>query len=89
MSKHTPGPWSLLEINADMACEYQPLELLRKGKHPIRLMNSRDDIADARLIVAAPEMLEALQSLVDSGFNTYMWQETAIKQLIAKATGEA
>ena len=39
--------------------------------------------SDARLIAAAPELLESLQSFIDGGYD----RETAITA-IAKATGE-
>ena len=54
MSKHTPGPW-FIDID-------QPYIFIRaKGQsRPITALVSRNADDNARLIAAAPEMLEAL-----------------------------
>lgn len=55
MSAHTPGPWRV-----DAACGGLAIESERHGN--IGLVNlARASKADARLIAAAPELIEALR----------------------------
>lgn len=77
-AKHTPGPWTVLPEEADK--DYLRIRGTRLGGrykvanvHHIRyegvhaVVRERDDaesMANARLIAAAPELLEALQGLV-------------------------
>lgn len=61
MSKHTPGPWTVVAI--DWA-ETGNARFEIKG---IR----RTGMADARLIAAAPDLLEALKELSRSFIGTY------------------
>lgn len=88
-SRHTPGPWSWWTSNSwrrlsavgdgDVLC---PMVSVSDG-HPDLLVSE----ANARLIAAAPELLEALVRVVDSmPFGDE--PEYAIKA-IAKAKGEA
>lgn len=57
MSKHSPGPW---------AWDDSGLGLLRDGDDAIvlRAIQGGDGSPDARLIAAAPELLEALKAMV-------------------------
>ena len=74
--KHTPGPWSLTDLD--------PIELWTpKGYGKLV------DISypDATLIAAAPEMLEVLEHLVQMIESDVMPNLTAAQALIAKATG--
>jgi hypothetical protein len=77
MSKHTPGPWEVHPL-APLAV-HQP-------EYECWIPQSK---ADARLIAAAPELLEALLLCVDALEDGH-WQETkqAARAAIAKATGE-
>ena len=55
--KHTPGPW-----RRDAACGGLAIESEKHGN--IGLVNlARASMADARLIAAAPELLEALHEI--------------------------
>ena len=96
MSKHTLGPWKHDEVNrfywkvsvakkggAYVICEVGPIE----GQTE----------ANARLIAAAPEMLEALQMALDDSevmnpdgsarpISNYVFER--MRAAIAKATGE-
>ncbi len=56
MSKHTPGPWL-----------YDSLDrvVIRAGIEDIAHMDRSASDADARLIAAAPELLEALNDLLE------------------------
>ena len=88
MSKHTPGPWHTA------------------GEQGVQIRSAKDQIAkvwtmrgnewkaNARLIAAAPDLLEALRAMVDyfgphpdvdNGLDETL---TAARAAIAKATGE-
>lgn len=86
MTKHTPGPWhvvegklskSALEVHADSRAI---CELWRRG-------NAKTELANARLIAAAPEMLEALR-LIENEDMVVPADREIIKAAIAMATGE-
>ena len=88
MSKHTPGPW---EARADPNSSLPDDWCIGTGPQNI------DKVAvcskcDARLIAAAPELLEALQEMIDAHAipstvcNERPTYEKAMKA-IAKATG--
>jgi hypothetical protein len=106
MSKHTPGPWATDE--ADHDAPYQDIKI-KAGKHrtvctvwiddaPVRDFNA-EQAANARLIAAAPDLLEALTKLLDmhercdAGFAPHVELRFAIRDMaraaIAKATGGA
>ena len=91
MSKHTPGPWHTA------------------GEQGVQIRSAKDQIAkvwtmrgnewkaNARLIAAAPELLEALQSIADCCDEEHAARDYASRQAeirgiaraaIAKATGE-
>lgn len=62
MSKHTPGPWFPV-VN-----KYGNIEIVTNERPYIHTVVSENEClnaADARLIAAAPEMLELLQSIVN------------------------
>jgi len=91
MSKHTPGPWSLnAQANALGASVTSTVNKVR--------LTSHIPIADARLIAAAPEMLEALQQAQKSlawanvaldipEHSTFRENMAIVAAAIAKATG--
>jgi hypothetical protein len=85
MSKHTPGPWCM--------------ESFFHGQYDVYSEVTDDFIsggtiseADARLIAAAPDLLEALEkvvSFVDAGQGTWTVEEQQkARAAIAKAKGE-
>lgn len=85
MSTHTPGPWTTAFHVRNQRTgtgdwvffpEGHTFPLLRKGQR---------SEADARLIAAAPEMLEALHCCIHGSKD---WMEKA-KAAYAKATGES
>ena len=90
MSNHTPGPWEALhDIDANcVATITSGWVVVPIGADP----NKFDAESDARLIAAAPEMLEALRALlaaslpVDKEANGMDAVEKAISA-IAKAKG--
>lgn len=75
-SKHTPGPWRRQVI----APNFDRIAIqTANGKHAIATVWVSK--ADARLIAAAPDMLETLQEAVNKG---YMWDNDP--ELWAKAS---
>lgn len=109
--KHTPGPWkwepdrdsyrgSLLASTGQRVIEFEQFSCGGGGEYPVcdsARLNISD--ADARLIAAAPEILEALENFVakyvqiiasgDCGFWDPEKEQHVIdaRAVIAKATG--
>jgi hypothetical protein len=95
MSKHTPGPWT-----AKMSKWHEESLLVQAGMPSNRVLArfgsateplDDTDRANARLISAAPEMLEALKLVRESGLADEYGAsavEDAINAAIKKATGE-
>lgn len=93
MSEHTPGPWTLSRnLGPWTSSAGHVHHTIERGSHGcINVEQSAGDEAEAnaRLIVAAPEMLEALRTIVDRSVlgapgNPFGEQARAA---IAKATG--
>ena len=87
MSVHTPGPWTYRQSPESAAGDWQVTArisdnaVMRVGVH---------NEANARLIAASPELLEALRHAAD-WFNAMQVSVPAsqhVKAAIAKATGE-
>ncbi len=96
MSAHTAGPWTLVaqsDGSAMIAREFATGKQmnpkgLRLIAHVLARGNSlAEDEANARLIAAAPELLEALHGAVDNPTEDAYWILQA-RSAIAKATGE-
>lgn len=83
-SKHTPGPWkplSSMDGHVEAECG-----LIAKA---YRYSIDSDELpveANARLIAAAPEMLEALRALIEPTYSRKTAERKA-RAAIAKATG--
>lgn len=92
MSAHTPGPWHLVLWNRSIErIKYQPAEV-QIGVKTLRVGNGADSDADARLIAAAPDLLEALKLVLEVGLadeNGAGAASDAIHAAIAKAEGSA
>lgn len=56
-TKHTPGPWN---VDGIFICDDAGDRIVAE----VPKMYDENDLANARLIAAAPELLEALQGLV-------------------------
>jgi hypothetical protein len=82
-SKHTPGPWEITAHGSIEAKDRQ-IALVSRG--------GLTDMPNARLIAAAPELLEALQvaelALRERGLRA-CGEYKQIEAAIAKATGGA
>ena len=63
MSKHTPGPWVVYDDSNDG--KTNRIEIAARGKTVARIYHSvpEEDLLNARLIAAAPDLLEALKDL--------------------------
>jgi hypothetical protein len=102
MSKHTPGPWQITEMDLagveffivpprSPACPINDIASLVIDGHPL----GRDaQIANAKLIAAAPELLEALRLLLADVADYPAWQRPCLavdkaNAAIAKAIGAA
>lgn len=100
MSKHTKGPWSIYDVD----CEYPGIES-DKEKVSIIIFGERDQdcgvrgrtrkeiLANARLIAAAPELIDACKKaiiFIGDGRtpSDCMSAKTILGLAIAKAEGE-
>ena len=91
MREHTPGPWM---SHVDNQSEYTHVitALIRPATSSIiaDVVKHPNSEADARLIAAAPELLEQLKFLVESceeaGWHKSITEES--RTVIAEATGE-
>lgn len=90
MSGHTPGPWRLSD-DTDIGF-YPAVQRGRSGGFEVRDSDKDRALADARLIAAAPELLEALLGMIvsyeleASPLNPALLKARAA---LAKATGGA
>jgi hypothetical protein len=82
MSKHTKGPWHVFKDSSIYSkhADYTLAEIVAG-------MTDEECDANARLIAAAPELLEALQRLCADELHTQEKWNNA-RAAIAKATGE-
>ena len=87
MNKHTPGPWRVVEDRVPSSLE------VYAGKTAIaecwRRADVETEIANARLIAAAPELLAALKACLEKGSRWHPCDPIvqAARAAIANATG--
>jgi hypothetical protein len=95
MSAHTPGPWFVDETSSltqarvmskNRGFGHTQVALCEQPKHSTA-------VNDARLIAAAPDLLEALQNMIHShqyGHESDAWKDAwvAARAAIAKAEGK-
>jgi hypothetical protein len=102
MSKHTPGPWVVtdkdngIEFGVDTAGGEWGICTVAGGAGETLKHDSQDaSAANARLIAAAPELLDALKALVGlarmgaAPLSDYKAALRVADEAIAKATGTA
>ena len=85
MSKHTPAPWKFFELGGSIEIDEGVVIADIRGWH----RSEKTAIANAILIAAAPDLLEALIEILDSPaetFTAHTWDKA--RAAIAKATGE-
>ena len=99
MTKHTPGPWILDEESIDLLdfeLETHRIWINADGMHIGYVDGPRTEErkANARLIAAAPDLLEALKEIVksladqdDEGMIEHVDPMIKARAAIAKATG--
>jgi hypothetical protein len=95
MSKHTPGPWRLLDCSTvskddEGKSGKTAFWICCNGSSPLALLKYskvRDVKADARLIASAPTMLKVLQEIHAHGY-TNMKDYNMVRDVISQATGE-
>lgn len=94
-AKHTPGPWvagnelgitTVENGKCKVFAKLSPMYLILDG-----VIDFSEQAANARLIAAAPELLEFLIELIEQPGNGFTLHEdkVAARRLIAKATGGA
>ena len=105
MIKHTPGPWSIFTdekhkhnagIEADgfsIICIGYPDETPAMDDSGVCGRTTDETTANAHLISAAPELLEALEAIMGSDLfewngSAAFWLQDKVKAAIAKAKGE-
>ena len=97
MSKHTPGPWRVFEHSwsdtSVLAEGFDHAVCLLDINHATEESQASDEAlmaANARLIAAAPDLLEALQHAIDwldaAGIAETMPVQVQARAAIAKAT---
>lgn len=88
MNKHTPGPWSFYDDSNDG--KTNRIEIVAIGKTVARIYHSvpDEDLPNARLIAAAPDMLEFAKAVVRyAGASGDDYLAEKARAVIAKATG--
>ena len=90
-SKHRPGPWIAYNVGGNSGKIYKNWRVGTKDKAICQMFDEEAEMANAKLIAAAPEMLELLQKVFDEMIkfrNTEDWDLsfTVLEELIEKAT---
>ncbi len=92
-ASHTPGPWVVARGRINCSGEFGYGAITTDEDEPwyiAKVESLPREEANARLIAAAPDMLAALQRLVnDSMFKNHPEASQMAIDAIAKATGEA
>jgi len=104
MSKHTPGPWQVLPEECDkpyirirgtvLGGRYKIANVITPSYEGVHEREAVETRANARLIAAAPELLEALKAFVadwsdDTGMSSPSYESVRLaREAIAKAEGE-
>lgn len=90
MSKHTPGPWNT-QYKTPTLEDCPEFFIMCAGGYIATVDSCRDENAqNARLIAAAPDLLEALERLLQYGAMTGPdWPVQLAEEAIAKARDES
>jgi hypothetical protein len=81
MSEHTPGPWELWRDGSG-AMQISVGDFVICNRNPVE-HRARESDANARLIAAAPDMLEALR--IDELLHTVGFNQLAARQISNEA----
>lgn len=88
-AKHTPGPWTIRVLKG-LAIPGQRAFAIDFNEDQEQVVDLVYEEADAYLIAAAPEMLDALEKLVILAGDRLSIPETyAMRDLLAAAKGES
>ena len=92
-TKHLPGPWMILgtpvsPIPPELFPVLIGVEDAEGGLPIMAVHNVNGDYGDARLIAAAPDLLEALQEMVRTFAKNHALAVDVARAAIARATGE-
>ena len=92
MSKHTPGPWYIYEDGDSPGIEASACSIvvfgLEEDDGGVGGRTTEEAKANARLIAAAPDLLEALQHLMVAHGEQLDYAFQQAQDAIAKATGK-
>lgn len=96
MSGHTKGPWEIIGHSDDDECRVRQTESVKHGKgfySEITICEQINRMANAHLIAAAPDLLEALSKLLAKAYkqnfnDSYPEVLECAELAIAKARGE-
>lgn len=96
MSKHTPGPWAMPDSGKGRISKVGANGgwdgLIATADCGDYARSKSEGLANARLIAAAPELLEACQALIaycdkNPPMGDSLWSVQQMRAAIAKATG--
>lgn len=90
MSAHTPGPWTLGSrvISADTHDTFNVAVALLSSAREAPELSEDERAANGRLIAAAPDLLEALEEMVDAvGFGSEDPSVERARAAVVKARG--
>lgn len=97
-SKHTPGPWRILEGDSVVAVHAVQRAICDTRGTPYWQQFKSEDLANARLIAAAPELFDAIKEMLrwrlphDRAFTVTEGSRRAfdgLRDALSKARGEA
>ena len=96
MSAHTPGPWTRIGYSVTRGTGMPQITVAWCGKDtgegPYKPLEESECVANARLIAAAPALLEALERIAkqpEPQHPTGTWARDVAREAIAKAKGKA
>ena len=85
---HTPGPWNLYPNSAS---DWVVRKMFTDGQESHEIARCKSGVDNARLIAAAPDLLDALETIVSTERDRHgyhpAWTDQA-RAAIAKARGE-
>ena len=73
MTEHTPGPWTLVEADDELLTRVKSESGERVARCDFDGIDDSIAVSNAKLIAAAPEMLEILLELQEAGFSFDQW----------------
>jgi hypothetical protein len=90
MSKHTPGPWDIYFNSRD---DFVVRKMFPDGQESHEIARCRSGAYNALLIAAAPDLLEALNAMLDTCYDLERDDDVInavakARAAIAKAKGE-